>query len=568
MTEITGGQLLARALANEGVQFVFGLPCPEIDPLLAALAENGIRFVTIRHEAAAVHMAEGLYKTTGKVAVVLGNPGPGTANLLPGLLTARHEGVPVLAITSQHRSGIVYPATPATFQGQDQLDLVKPVVKWNGPVFEWTRIPELVRMAFREMWSGRPGPVQLEIPGPVLYATGAAESAPIFPGVAGRGSLPQPSAAQLAEAAQMLAGAKNPVIFAGTGIDRAGANGALLALAEQLGCPIIPSMAGRSVVPHDHPLYFHSQSPAADDLRRHADVMLAVGTRIGNLDVPFDKYWGDPSRCRLIQVDIEPRHIGVSRPVALGIVADARTTLEGIASALQGRRLASAGRTDVAAQRAVLQGWLQAMGEHVGSWAGPGIHPAHAIGAVGAVFGPEAVYCTDGGMTSLWAAIGLPSTRPNSYHGILEFGMLGTGIPSAIGAKLGAPQRDVVCVTGDGAAGFNAMELQTAAREGQKITVVVLAEGEWTMEIPNEMARYGTTFNTAMGTVRWDKLAEGLGCRGEHVESLADLPAALARARAHDGPALVSVRTSTQANLAVPESGIARFFEVYFGPSA
>lgn len=568
MTEITGGQLLARALANEGVQFVFGLPCPEIDPLLAALAENGIRFVTIRHEAAAVHMAEGLYKTTGKVAVVLGNPGPGTANLLPGLLTARHEGVPVLAITSQHRSGIVYPATPATFQGQDQLDLVKPVVKWNGPVFEWTRIPELVRMAFREMWSGRPGPVQLEIPGPVLYATGAAETAPIFPGATGRGSLPQPSAAQLAEAAQMLAGAKNPVIFAGTGVDRAGANGALLALAEQLGCPIIPSMAGRSVVPHDHPLYFHSQSPAADDLRRHADVMLAVGTRIGNLDVPFDKYWGDPSHCRLIQVDIEPRHIGVSRPVALGIVADARATLEGIASALQGRRLASAGRTDVAAQRAVLQGWLQAMGEHVGSWAGPGIHPAHAIGAVGAVFGPEAVYCTDGGMTSLWAAIGLPSTRPNSYHGILEFGMLGTGIPSAIGAKLGAPQRDVVCVTGDGAAGFNAMELQTAAREGQKITVVVLAEGEWTMEIPNEMARYGTTFNTAMGTVRWDKLAEGLGCRGEHVESIGDLPAALARARAHDGPALVSVRTSTQANLAVPESGIARFFEVYFGPSA
>ena len=156
MSEITGGDLLARALANEGVKFIFGLPCPEIDPLLAALDANGIRFVTIRHEAAAVHMAEGLYKTTGKVAVVLGNPGPGTANLVPGLLTARHEGVPVLAITSQHRAGVVYPSTPATFQGQDQLDLIKPVVKWNGPVFEWTRIPELVRMAFREMWAGRP----------------------------------------------------------------------------------------------------------------------------------------------------------------------------------------------------------------------------------------------------------------------------------------------------------------------------------------------------------------------------------------------------------------------------
>jgi acetolactate synthase-1/2/3 large subunit len=170
-------------------------------------------------------------------------------------------------------------------------------------------------------------------------------------------------------------------------------------------------------------------------------------------------------------------------------------------------------------------------------------------------------------MTSLWAAMALPSTEPNSYHGILEFGMLGTGIPSAIGAKLGAPGREVVCVTGDGAAGFHAMELQTAVREGVKVTFVVLAEGEWTMEIPNEVARFGTTFNTAIGDVRWELVAQGLGCHAEHVDALADLAPALLRARAADGPAFVSVRTSREANLAVPESGIARFFETYFGPS-
>ncbi len=418
MSELTGGELLARALANEGVKFVFGLPCPEIDPLLAALDANGIRFVTIRHEAAAVHMAEGLYKTTGKVAVVLGNPGPGTANLVPGLLTARHEGVPVLAITSQHRAGVVYPSTPATFQGQDQLDLIKPVVKWNGPVFEWTRIPELVRMAFREMWAGRPGPVHLEIPGPVLYATGDPATAPILPGESGRASLPQASESQLTAAADLLANAKTPVIFAGTGVDRAQANAALIELAELLGCPVIPSMAGRSVMPHDHPLYFHSQSPAADELRRNADVMLVVGSRVGNLDVPFDKYWGDPAKCRVIHVDVDPRHIGVSRPVAIGMVADARTALEGLAAKLRGRKLASQGRADVAVQRAVFGAWAKAIGDAVVAWQGPGIHPAQAIGAVGAVFGPGAVYCADGGMTSLWAGLALPSTQPNSYHGI------------------------------------------------------------------------------------------------------------------------------------------------------
>jgi acetolactate synthase-1/2/3 large subunit len=568
MTTITGGELLARALASEGVRFVFGLPCPEIDPLLVTLASHKIRFVPVRHEAAAVHMAEGMYKTTGKVAVVLGNPGPGTANMFAGLVTARHEGVPVLAISSQHRAGIVYPATPATFQGQDQVDLIKPAVKWNAPVFEWTRIPELVRMAFREMFAGRPGPVHLDVPGPVLYAEADPATAPIFAHEAGRATPPQASDAQLEAAAQLLASAKSPVIFAGTGVDRAWANSALIALAEQLGCPVVPSLAGRAVVPHDHPLCFLSQSPAADELRRNADVILVVGSRVGNLDVPFDKYWGRPADCKLIQVDVEPRNMGVSRPIALGIVADARSTLEGLVAKLRGRKLASAGRTDVPSLRAGYGKWVEALRAQVAAWNGPGIHPAQACAVIGQVFGADPVYVADGGMTSLWAALALPSTRPSSYHSILEFGMLGTGIPAAIGARLGAPDREVVCVTGDGAAGFNIMEMQVAARDGVKITTIVMAEGEWTMEIPNEMARYGVTFGTGMGEVRWDLVAQGLGCHGEYVQSIAELPAALERARAQDRPALVCVRTSVEANLAVPQDIVSRFFEVYFGPSA
>ncbi|NNL67098.1 MAG: thiamine pyrophosphate-binding protein, partial [Myxococcales bacterium] len=357
MADITGGELLARALANEGVQFVFGLPCPEIDPFLAALKGNGIRLVTVRHEAAAVHMAEGLYKTTGQVGVVLGNPGPGSANLIPGIVTARHEGVPVIALTSQHRAGIVYPSTPATFQGQDQLDLFKPAVKWNGPIFEWDRIPELVRMAAREMWAGRPGPVQLEVPGPTLYAEGDPATVPIRASETGRAGAPEASAAQLAAAADLLAGAKAPIVFAGCGVDRAGANDALLELVALLDCPIIPSMAGRAVVRRDHPNCFQGQTPAADALRQDADVMLIVGSRVGNLDVPFDKYWGDPERCRVIQIDVEPRNVAVSRSTALAILADARTALEGLVAELRGREIASRGRRDLEARRAEQAAW-------------------------------------------------------------------------------------------------------------------------------------------------------------------------------------------------------------------
>ena len=186
--------------------------------------------------------------------------------------------------------------------------------------------------------------------------------------------------------------------------------------------------------------------------------------------------------------------------------------------------------------------------------------------AVGTVFGSDAVYVADGGNTSLWAHSCLPPTQPRSYHNILELGMLGTGIPSAIGAKLGAPEREVVCVTGDGAAGFNFMEMQSAARDGVKITTVVFAEGSWTMEEPNERMLYGRTFGTEQGTVRWDRVAEGLGCHGEYAERLEDVEPALRRAKAATGPAVVCVRTDRDANLAIPTELILRFAEVYQGP--
>jgi acetolactate synthase-1/2/3 large subunit len=566
MSEITGGELLARCLAVEGVKFVFGLPSPEIDPLLERLEGHNIRLVPVRHEAAGVHMAEGLYKTTGQVAAVLGNPGPGSANLLPGVITARHEGVPVLAITCQHRLGIVYPSPPSTFQGQDQLDVFKPAVKWGGPVLSWERLPEVLRLAFREMWTGRPGPVQVEIPAPVLYATGEEQAAPVVPPSAYRPPRPQASEAQLRQAAELLANAKRPVVFAGAGVDRCDANAAVLELVELLNCPMMGSMAGRSAVPLDHPNYVFAFGAPADLVKQEADVILVAGSRLGNLDIPYDKYWGDPSRQQLIQVDVDPRHMGVTRPLAVGIVADAKNTIEGLVRMLRASGARPRDGKDLARYRKAAQAAQEALRADVASWKGPGLHPAHALQVIGTIFGREAVYVADGGNTSLWATSCLPATQPRSYHNILELGMLGTGIPSAIGAKLGAPEREVVCVTGDGAAGFNFMEMQSAARDGIKITTIVFAEGSWTMEEPNERMLYGKTFGTAQGAIRWDRVAEGLGCHGEYAERLEDVEAAVRRARAAAGPAVVCLRTDRDANLTVPLELMTRFTEVYQGP--
>lgn len=568
MAEITGGELIVRCLINEGIGFVFGLPCPEVDPILGSLEAHGLRHVPIRHEAAAVYMACGLYRTSGQVAAVLGNPGPGSANLLPGVITARHEGVPVLVITAQHRLDIAYPSPPSTFQGQDQLDLFKPAVKWSGPVFSWNRIPEVMRMAFREMWAGRPGPVHLEVPMPVVYALGEESLAPVYsPGKYRNLGMP-PAQEQIQEAADLLAAARRPVVISGSGVDQAGANEALLEIVEFLDCPVLTSMAGRSTVPQDHPNHIYSFGRAGDVVKQEADVVLVAGSRLGNLDLPYDKYWGDPNSQSIIQIDIDPRHFAVTRPLRLAIVADVKAALEKLRETLRSKSLAPRNQEDLARYRRIAEAWWEEQFRPIQEWRGPGIHPAHAVQVVGKVFGKEAIYLTDGGNTSLWLHWFLPATRPRSYQGILELGMLGIGVPYAVGAKLGLPNREVVCVTGDGAAGFHFLEIQSAAREGLTVTVLVFAEGSWTMEEPNERMLFGKTFGTDMGTVRWDRVAEGLGCHGDYVERIEDLEPAIRRALTRPGPRVICVKTDREANLAVPPELLMRFVEVYQGPMA
>jgi acetolactate synthase-1/2/3 large subunit len=416
------------------------------------------------------------------------------------------------------------------------------------------------------MWSGRPGPVQLEVPGPVLYEERDDAGVVVLSPQRYRSALPRASEGQLEQAAELLAAAERPLVVAGSGVDRAGAAEVLQQLVERLGAPVIPSMSGRAVVPNDHPNYVYGFSPGGDVARREADVVLVVGSRLGNLDLPYDKYWGDPSSQKLIQIDVDERNIGVTRPLELAIVADAADALAGLLRVLEKRGLRPADAAYLGRCREANAAWQAQATAAVAEWSGAGIHPAHAMAAVGRVFGRDAIYTADGGNTSLWAHWHLPPTRPRSYLNILELGMLGTGIPSAIGAKLANPERDVVCVTGDGAAGFNFMEMQSAAREGLAVTTVVFAEGSWSMEEPNERMLYGRTFGTEMGEVRWDVVAQGLGCAHAYVEKLEDLEPALKQAQGAAGPCVVCIRTSREANLATPSDGLLRFIEVYAGP--
>jgi len=295
--------------------------------------------------------------------------------------------------------------------------------------------------------------------------------------------------------------------------------------------------------------------------------MLVVGSRVGNLDTPYDKYWGTPTTKQVIQIDLDPRHIGVTRPVDLAIISDAAYALGAIAARLQHHDASLIDPSDLERYRATAAQQQLELAGPILEWPGPGIHPAHAMGIIGAHFGSDAIYAVDGGNTAVWAYLFLPPSDPRSYLSILELGMLGTGIPSAIGARLGSPDRTIVCVTGDGAAGFNIMELATAAREQLSFVTIVFAEGSWTMEEPSQLDRYQRTFGTAQGDIRWDLLAISLGCHGELVEQLEDLDGALGRAHTHPGPSVICLRTDLDANRALPPGIRERFDEAYTGPT-
>jgi acetolactate synthase-1/2/3 large subunit len=222
----------------------------------------------------------------------------------------------------------------------------------------------LTALAFREMWCGRPGPVQLEIPAPVMYATGTPRVA-LVPPLRGAacGSDAQWAAAEPRARRMSL-------VVAGSGPDR-GANAALSELVELLGCPVVTTMAGRSSFPIDHPHRLHGYGPAADAARREADVVCVLGSRLGNLDLPYDKYWGDRTRQKIIHIDVDPRHIGVTRPVTIGIVADLASALPGLLDALRALGIAARRSHDTTRYAETERQWRDTSLAAIAAWRGP-----------------------------------------------------------------------------------------------------------------------------------------------------------------------------------------------------
>jgi acetolactate synthase-1/2/3 large subunit len=556
MTQITGGELLLKCLKGEGVQTLFGVLDGSFNPLLAKLDEYGMRFVNPRHEAAAAHMAEAYARIRGEPAVVIGGIGPGAANLVSGVTTAYAEGSPLIVLSSQRRRSIIYPDRGGSFQYVDLLGLYRPVTKWSAGVRDWRRLPELVRRAYREATAGRPGPVYLEIPEDLMRANGDVEGVDLWSPEAYRAGRPGAGdPALVAHAAEMLTSAERPCLHAGTGVSWAGGWDEFLALAERLGAAMTTSLGARGVVPEDHPRYFHPLNrDALEAARSEADVVLAVGGRLGELDNwGRPPSWGSPAQQKVIQVDVDPAAIGLNRPVALGIVGDARAVLAALLAEVRARTPVRPEYDGFERYRTLTREWQEQMAVTLHVPEGQ-ISPGHLVQVVRDFFPRDAITVMDGGNTSLWTASFNPIFQPRSYLYTAKFGHLGTGLPYALGAKLAAPERPVYLVSGDGALGFNIQELETARRYGLEITVIVSCDRGWGMERSSQMfAQIGGLVECDLyPETRYDLVAQAFGCHGELVQALDQLQPALERATGSGKPALVQVLIDPMNNLAPP----------------
>jgi acetolactate synthase-1/2/3 large subunit len=514
----TGNDLLAEALRRERTEFLFFLMGAPILDAAQRCAAAGIRIIDVRHEQAAAMMAHAAARVLARPAVCLAAAGPGVVNLASGLANARVDGAPVVALGGA--SPIAEWETGA-FQDMDQLALMRPVTKWSARVHEARRIPEYVHRAFAEARSGTPGPVYLDLPGDVLYATVEDKAAtwrqrPAVEAVA-KAAAPAGAVASLVT---LLRHASRPIVLAGSGVLWAQAAPELRRFVAAAGVPCYTTPQARGVVPEDGPAMF----PGARSFAfREADFVLVVGTRL-NYVVGFGRPPRFAADATFVRIDINAETLACDTRSTLGLVGDAKTVLDQVLEAtrweLDPDRY-GAWREQLAAteaeRRATQARWLDS--DQVP------IHPLRLCREIGAFIGRDAILIADGQEILHYARQSLPGFVPGHRLNPGPFGTMGVGVPFAIGAKAAKPEAEVVVLHGDGSFGLNAMELDTAIRHRLPVLIVISLNGGWTAAADDPRS------GRDLGQTRYDRLAEALGCHGELVERPEAIRPALERAR-------------------------------------
>ena len=562
MPEITGGELLLRCLHAEGIAHIHAITDGTYMMVIEAIErlgdELGVKLIVPRHEAAAAHACDAYTRVSGKPAVVMACAGPGAANLLAGLMCAQAEGSPVVAITTTRRSQI---SDSYVHQGGMQvsqhLDIFRPAVKWNGKVDHWTRIPDMIRHAFRMATSGRPGPTHVLIPEDIIGQKGDEADVSIWPPEQYRVTSSQPADPELIrKAAEMIVKADLVNIHCGNGAERAGAGAEVLQLAEHLGCPVTATIRARGIIPDTHELSFHPTCMSRIVANSQADLVLAVGTRLGELNMwGQPPMFGEPDKQNLIQIDSEPTHMGLNRPTDIPLIGDARTILKQLTEAVQGLTKARPAHAKIAELRMLQDEWQKELDDLVADIQRKPMLTGQILTVCNEFFDEDAIFVMDGGNTTLWDIHYHIARRQRSVVYSMNYGHLGTGLPYALGAKLAFPDRQVYCVSGDSAFGFNLQELETAVRNDLAVIMIVAVDGAYGMEKSAQLRQWGREadwFCHDHAPVRYDQVAQAMGCHGEYVETGAEVRPALERAVASGKPAVIHAVVDPDANVDPP----------------
>ncbi len=465
--KVRGADLVVRALEAEGVRFTFGIPGTHNIELYDALERSGqIRPILVTDEQSASFMADAVSRSGAGVGVANVVPGAGVTHTLSGVAEAFMDTVPLVVLTCGIRTD-----TGKAYQlhDVDQLAVLRPITKAVLRAERGDQIYGLVRHAFDLARRDAPGPVAVEIPAN-LYLLSQEIGEPAYEYT--RPYPPQPAEGQVAQAAELLAAASHPAIYAGMGAR--GAADELRQLAERLAAPVTTTISGKGVFPENHPLFLWngfgaSAPPFVRDVMDRCDCLLAIGCRFG--EVATGSYGLAPP-ANLIHVDIDGSVLGRNFPAALAVTSDAAPFVTALAGRLSARP------RDAALERAIAAGHREVRAAALAHAKGGRVAPAVLFAALQELAGADAIYTTDSGNGTFLAMEHLRLSRPACFLAPVDYSCMGYAVPAAIGAALANPGRDVVALAGDGALLMTGLELLTAAAYGVGLVACVLRDGE------------------------------------------------------------------------------------------
>ena len=528
---MTPSEAFVETLVAQGVKDSFGIVGSAYMDAHDLFPLAGIRFVSVAHEQNAAHMADGYARVTGKHGVCIAQNGPGITNFVTAIAAAYWAHSPVVAVTPE--SGSLTMGLGG-FQETEQMPIFSRITKWQVHVNSPLRMAELTARAFDIAMAER-GPVQVNIPRDYLYGEGDYE-------------IPQPQRversaggpASLEAAARLLAKARFPVILSGGGVVMANGVKECVALAEYLTAPVVNSYLHNDSFPASHPLACgplgYQGSKAAMKLISKADVVLALGSRLG----PFGTlpqhgldYW--PKQAKIIQIDADPRMLGLVKKVSIGICGDARLA----ATELLGRLKAQVKLTPDKARLAEIQKEKLAWAAELAKWPSPNekgrIGPRQALAALARAMPKNAMVSTDIGNVCSVANSYLPFETAPSFLAAMSFGNCGYAYPAAIGAKVGRPERPAIAYVGDGAWGMSLNEVLTCVRENIPAVAVVFNNGQWGAEKKNQIDYFDKRYlGTNLKNPNFADVAEAMGADGitvEHVDEVGDALRGAVRSR-------------------------------------